>query len=324
MCTRQRPSVARCPDGGGTSPFLRKRKNLFTIFRTKTTFHACAARRGRSASQPTHSAHSGMTYREGVIGIISGMGPYAGLDLVKKIFDQTEATKDQEHLPVALLSYPDRIIDRSTFLFGNTDINPGLALADIARLLDDAGAVVAGMPCNTAHAPAIFDAIESELRATGHRVRMVHMIRETARYIRQEIPGVERIGVLSTLAVYRLKLYHEALEEVGLETVVPEESVQEEIVNRTIFDPEFGIKAQANPVTAQARQNLLDAIEHLANRGADAVILGCTELPLAVTEPVVNGTPVIDPTLVLARALIRETYPEKLRQTPAVASSSAA
>ncbi|HEX7071371.1 MAG TPA: amino acid racemase [Rhodothermales bacterium] len=254
-----------------------------------------------------------MAHRDKVIGIISGMGPYAGLDLVRKIFDHTEAVKDQDHLPVALLSYPDRIIDRSTFLFGKTEVNPAYALADIARLLEQAGAVVAGMPCNTAHAPAIFDTIEKELKASGHRIRMVHMIRETARYIRNEVPGVRRIGLLSTLAVYRLKLYHNALQEVGLETVVPDEDVQEEVVNRTIFDPVFGIKAQANPVTDRARQNLLDAIGHLADRGADAVILGCTELPLAVTESEVNGVPVLDPTDVLAKALIRETYPERLR-----------
>ncbi len=255
-----------------------------------------------------------MRYKENVIGVISGMGPYAGLDLVKKIFDNTQAGKDQEHLPVALLSYPDRIIDRSTFLFGKTELNPALALADIARLLEQAGAVVACMPCNTAHAPVIFDTIESELASTGHRIRMVHMIRETAQHIRREVPGVRRIGLLSTLAVYRLKLYHHALKDVGLDTVVPDDDVQENVVNRTIFDPEFGIKAKANPVTSQARQNLLDAIDHLRERGADAVILGCTELPLAVTEPEIDGIPIIDPTDVLARALIRETYPEALRQ----------
>ena len=255
-----------------------------------------------------------MAYKEKVIGVISGMGPYAGLDLVRKIFDHTEATKDQEHLPVALISYPDRIIDRSTFLFGKTDVNPGIALGAIARQLDDAGAVVAGMPCNTAHAPAIFDTIESEIASTGHRIRMVHMIRETARHIRDEVPGVKRIGLLSTLAVYRLKLYHTALREVGLEAVEPDDDVQEEVVNRTIFDPVFGIKAQANPVSERARQNLIDAIGHLAERGAEAVILGCTELPLAVTEQTIDGIPVVDPTEVLARALIRETYPEHLRE----------
>jgi len=42
-------------------------------------------------------------------------------------------------------------------------------------------------------------------------------------------------------------------------------------------------------------------------------VLGCTELPLAVPEPEVDGIPIIDPSLALARALIRETYPEQLK-----------
>lgn len=254
-----------------------------------------------------------MQDQDNVIGVISGMGPYAGLDLTRKIFDQTKAGKDQEHLSVALLSYPKRICDRSTFLFGKGDENPAYALAEIARQLEAAGAVVAGMPCNTAHAAPIFDTLTDELRASGHRIRLLHMIEETARFLREEVGDLRRVGLLSTLAVYRFRLYADALEAHGMQTVAPDEKVQEEVVNRTIFDPIFGLKAESNPVTPKARQNLLDAIEHLRERGAEAVILGCTELPLAVTEPRVGDVPVVDPTTVLARALIRETYPDKLR-----------
>ena len=62
--------------------------------------------------------------KEPIIGVIGGMGPYAGLDLVRKIFDQTQAALDQEYLPVALLSYAHRIEDRSAFLFGEAPENP--------------------------------------------------------------------------------------------------------------------------------------------------------------------------------------------------------
>ena len=62
------------------------------------------------------------------------------------------------------------------------------------------------------------------------------------------------------------------------------EIAERECDRELIFDPVFGIKAQANPVTPQARQNLLNAIGHLRDKGAEAVILGCTELPLAITS----------------------------------------
>ena len=75
-------------------------------------------------------------HNEPIIGVLGGMGPYAGLDLVRKIFDRTRAGVDQEHLPVALLSYAHRIQDRSAFLFDETTENPALAIAEVARQLD--------------------------------------------------------------------------------------------------------------------------------------------------------------------------------------------
>jgi aspartate racemase len=249
----------------------------------------------------------------GAIGIIGGMGPAAGADFADKIVHQTQARSDHEHLPTALLSFPARIVDRSTFLFGETDENPAYALADIARQLESVGAVAAGMPCNTAHAPAIFDTLVAELQRTGHSIEIVHMIDETVRFMQAHTPHVQCVGTLSTLAVYDLKLHRAPLEAAGFDVVVPDDDVKREIVNRTIFDTTFGLKAQTNPVTPQARQNLIDAIQHLRDKGADAVILGCTELPLA---PLVDGMDdllLIDPADILARSLIRATYPQSLR-----------
>ena len=249
---------------------------------------------------------------EPILGVLGGMGPYAGLDLVRKIFDETRAGADQEHLPVALLSYSHRILDRSAFLFGEIDENPAHAIAEVARRLDGLGATVAGLPCNSAHAPAIFETVCAQVRASGHRIRLLHMIDEAARYAREAVHGIRRIGALSTLALYRLGLYPQAIEAAGFEAVIPDEGVQADLVNAAIYDPVYGIKAQSNPATETARQHLLDAIAHLRDKGAEAVILGCTELPLVIHETTLDGTLLIDPTRALARALIRETYPERL------------
>ncbi len=249
---------------------------------------------------------------EPIIGVVGGMGPYAGLDLARKIFDETQAGTDQEHLPVALLSYSHRILDRSAYLFGEISENPADAIVGVARRLDGLGATVAGLPCNSAHAPAIFDVVKAQLRASGHRIRLLHMIEEAARYARETMHGIQRIGALSTLALYRLGLYPKAIEAAGFEAIVPDEAVQRDLVNRAIFDPVYGIKARSNPVTETARQHLFDAINHLRDKGAEAIILGCTELPLAIHETTLDGTLLIDPTRALARALIRETYPERL------------
>jgi aspartate racemase len=89
--------------------------------------------------------------------------------------------------------------------------------------------------------------------------------------------------------------------------------MQEEIVHTSIYHPEVGIKAQSSPITGPARQWVEETIQALKREGAEVIILGCTEFPLAITEPVLFGIPIIDPTTILARALIREVAPGKLK-----------
>jgi len=247
------------------------------------------------------------------IGVVGGLGPYAGLDLVKKIFDETAAAADQEHLPVALVSFPGHIPDRSTWIADPTAPNPVPPLAEVLRRLDAAGCSVAGMPCNTAHAPALFDALVETMAREGRAIRLLNMIDASAASVRYRAPEAIRVGVLATTSTLRTRLYDRSLAAIGLEMVAPEPDFQAEIVNPVIFDGEWGIKAQSNPPTERAREHLLDGIRHLRQRGAEAVILGCTELPLAVPEAAFEGVPLIDSTRSLARALIRETFPEKLR-----------
>lgn len=250
--------------------------------------------------------------QEQIIGILSGMGPYAGLDLAQKIHRHTDARTDQEHLSVALVSYPGWIPDRSTYLFDPSKPTPVPALTKIAQRLDAAGATLVGMPCNTAHCPPIFDALSERLREAGSGVHLIHMIEETARHLRDAFPGVERVGVLSSLAVHQLTLYKDVLQEAGFSVARPDDQTQREVVNEVIFDEDYGIKAQSAPVSERARADLLRAVEDLKSDGAEAVILGCTEFPLAIPERRARGLPMVDPTRVLARALIRAADPDRL------------
>ena len=243
-------------------------------------------------------------------GIVGGVGPHAGLDLTRKLFDHTRAEADQEHLPVMLYSFPDRIGERPAFLLGKTADNPGEAIGDIMAELARAGATVIGMPCNTAHSPRILDAALEKLNATGRPVRFVHMIDAVVRHVRQRCGEGARVGILSTLATLETRLYQDSLERAGLRALHPAPDgcarVQEAISNR-----EYGIKAR-NPVTERARADLLDEARRLAGN-ADAIILGCTEIPLALPEKELGGVPLIDATDILALELVRAFAPEKLR-----------
>jgi len=249
----------------------------------------------------------------GVIGVIGGVGPYAGLDLVRKIFDNTLAARDQEHLPVMLASLPDRIADRTDFLLGNSEVNPAFAVIDIIRTLEKAGVTVIGIPCNTMHAPKIFEPIKKECERLGGRVALINMIEETAQRVQQAYPQVKKIGVLSTTGTGRSQVYPSVFEPLGFEVVSPDTQTQETCVHAAIYDKEYGIKARANPVTLKARESIERAIYLLRTQGAEAVILGCTELSPAMPEPEFYNLPIIDPTFILVRALVRAVASEKLR-----------
>ena len=173
-----------------------------------------------------------------VIGVIGGMGPQAGLDLAAKVIAQTRAVTDQDHLPMALLSYSHLIGDRSSYVFGEPIPNPGIAIASVARELSSLGVQVAGIPCNSAHAPQIFEEMTRSLKG----IRILHLIQETIRHIQETLPDITRIGCLSTLSVHRQGLYRSALEDAGYTPVMPTNEVAEQVVHRAIFDPGFGIK----------------------------------------------------------------------------------
>jgi aspartate racemase len=240
-----------------------------------------------------------------VIGIVGGMGPQAGEALLGKIIRYTHASTDQEHLPVALLSFPGQIVDRTAFLWGETTENPALSISRIILKLEDAGAKIIGIPCNTSHSPVIFNMILEELDRAGSRVRVLHMPLETCNSMKAM--SVRRIGVMTTNGTYRTGLYRDLLRSLGYEVVLPGPGFQTEVIHRIIYDPYTGIKANTDRVTREARSLLGKAIAFFKEQKANALILGCTELSLAIQEEVIGDMLIIDSLDALAKALIRES-----------------
>ena len=245
------------------------------------------------------------------IGVLGGLGPYAGLDLVRAVFDETDARRDQDHLPVTLVSYPNRIPDRATWIADETAPSPLPAMMAVLRRLDDAGCAVAGIPCNTAHAPALYDRLADGLAADGRALDLLHIVDAIVDRVRELAPGAATVGVLATTSSIENHLHQIGLEAAGIGAVVPDEAHQARVQD-AIYGPE-GLKAFSAPPRPEARQALLDATDYLVAHGAEAVILGCTELPLAVPEADRDGVPFVNSTRALARALIRATHPDRLR-----------
>lgn len=246
------------------------------------------------------------------IGIVGGVGPYAGLDLAKKILIETNANKDQEYLPTLSISTPHQIEDRTSFLLGESSINPAEGVLENLLDLAKIGATVAGIPCNTLHAPKIWDTLTARFQDSNSDLKLLDMIEETMSFIQSFCPEVNTVGVISTFGTWKTAFYPDVLSKFGFKVQTLNKEQQIHLHDHALFHPEYGIKAQAFPVRNEARNVLMNSIELLKKKGAQAVILGCTEIPLGIPERKLGNIFCIDPGLILARALIREVDENKL------------
>jgi aspartate racemase len=235
------------------------------------------------------------------IGIVGGVGTFAGIDLYRKIYKYTDARTDQEHLPVVLVSVPAEVADRTMFLQGEVEENPGIAIARIIKTLASAGAEVVGIPCNTAHSPSILNEI---LKRIPENIRLLHMVEEVGRYMSIHYPEIKRAGIMGTTGTIRSKVYTDVLSTFNIEAIYPDEHMQKKLVHPAIYDKSYGIKAFSDPVTDRSRNDLLKVASSLVSRGSEAIVLGCTEIPLAIPETTLGHSIVIDSVSILAQALI--------------------
>ncbi len=247
-----------------------------------------------------------------MIGIVGGMGPIAGIDLSRKIVNQTIASKDQEHITQILYSAPKGIGDRTEYILGMIEENPAFEIVRIILNLEKMGATAIGIPCNSAHNPEIFDVIRDQLNEKKAGVQLFHMVEEVGKFIKDCYPKLEKIGVLGTSGTYKTRQYH-LIEKFGMEVINVSELMVKE-VHESVYHPVYGIKTNTECISNKSKETIKKASDELIDRGAEAIILGCTELPLAMNEKYYKSLPLIDTTLILARALIKAVDPSKLKQ----------
>jgi len=136
----------------------------------------------------------------GVIGIVGGVGPLAGLDLQAKIIRQTIAGRDQEHLPVLSLSWPGPIADRTEYLLGRVAANPAHALLAQLRLLAAAGATVASLGAVTSGTTYSFPVTPVITGDGAVSFRLTSTSSDGARYVSKEDGGPQQPRLVVTCA----------------------------------------------------------------------------------------------------------------------------
>lgn len=246
------------------------------------------------------------------IGVVGGLGPLAGVDLHAKIIKNTNATCDQEHIPVFHISCSNLIGDRTAYFLDNSLPNPADNIFTVISKLYTLDCYVIGIPCNSSHIPSIRNKLETMLaQKYGENIIVIHLIVETAKYLLAK--KIKKTGLLATLGTYHAHIYQNVLKEYGIEVLLPETITQMLRIHNSIYDEGYGIKTHFSPVTEKARGILLEEAVEFKKRGAENIIMGCSEIPLALS-PEESEIPLVDTTDLLAKALIRHSNPHKIKK----------
>lgn len=232
---------------------------------------------------------------EAVLGVLGGMGPLASAEFMRRLTQLTPADRDQDHIPAVLWSDP-RVPDRTAArLAGGEDPLPALLRG--LRGLEAAGCGAVAIPCNTAH--GWFDAMQA-----ATRLPILHIVDAAAADLAHQGILEGPIGVMGTAGTLAMRLYQDRLERRGYTCLTPTEAEMADLVTPAIAE------VKANHV-AEAHAPLALAAHHLASRGARAVVLGCTEIPLGIAAGPALPFPVCDS--LDALALVAIDWAKKLR-----------
>lgn len=237
--------------------------------------------------------------RDLTVGVLGGLGPEATVDFMAKVIALTGAASDQDHLHLIVDCNP-KVPNRNLAIAGSGP-SPGPELASMARRLEQAGAQLLVMPCNTAHA------FVREIRA-GTTVPFVSIIEETVAELRRRRPEARRIGLLTAGGCRAARLYESALVADDLHPVSLDDAQQQRFMELL-----YAIKAGRRRAAVASGMRTL-AVE-LVEAGAEVVVAGCTEVPLVLHDGDLP-CPLIDSTAVLAAATV--AYAKRRRPLPAV------
>jgi len=235
---------------------------------------------------------------EKIIGILGGMGPEATIDLFAKIVKRTGVKKDQDHLRILIDNNP-KVPDR-TLAIQEKGPSPLPKLIRSAKILESAGADFIVIPCVTAH--YYYKPLKKKVK-----IPILNLVEMTVQYIRSRLKGISKVGLLATTGTIQAGLFQTSFSHTDLQLIIPTPEVQKRWVMEAIYGRR-GIKA-IGP-SENSKRLILNASVKLIHQGAQAIIAGCTEVPLVLKEKDLS-VPVIDPISILAGAAIEKAQGRK-------------
>ena len=238
---------------------------------------------------------------ERILGVLGGMGPLASAHFMARLTLLTPAARDQDQIPAVLWSDP-RVPPRLREA-GAEDPWPWLRRGLAGLKAAGCGAVA--IPCNTAH--GWYE------QMAGEGLPILHIVDAASAALRRVLQA-GTVGLMGTATTLAMRLYQDRLEAQGWHCIEP--SAEEMAASVT---PAIAM-VKANRV-AEAYAPLAGVVRSLAARGAGAVVLGCTEIPLGIQAGPWRdlGIPLVDTIDALALAAVRWAKPGLLERIAAAA-----
>ena len=228
--------------------------------------------------------------KEKTIGILGGMGPEATLDCFARIIKNTPAQTDQEHLRVVIDSNP-KVPDRTAAITGKGESPVPLLVAGCLAL-QRAGADFIIIPCVSAH--FFLDEIRPQIEPP-----ILSIFDTVSETLAGEHPQIKTVGLIGTTGTISGGLFQKSLAADDIETIFPDEKHQSKVM-AAVYDIK---KSQPPRSKAEITSDLVATAESLISKGAQAIIAGCTEIPLALFQDHLP-VPYFDALTILARAAI--------------------
>lgn len=221
------------------------------------------------------------------IGVLGGMGPQATVDFLNIVIELTPAERDQDHLRLLIDSNP-HVPDRQAAMRGD-DSAVRAVLRDMALGLEGQGADFLVMPCNTAHA-FIDDAVAAV------QIPFISIIDVTVQAIVNAKADARRVGLLATDACIESGSYQRAARTLSLEIVMPGPADQAECMALIAA-------VKAGDTGPDVRGGMAALASALVDEGVDALIAGCTEIPLILDDDDVPVALISSTDVLAARAV---------------------
>lgn len=196
------------------------------------------------------------------LGVIGGMGPEATSYYYENVIAHTEASCDQEHIDMVILSHAT-MPDRTEAIISGDNKHLVNMLCNDARTLETLGVSNIAITCNTSH--YFYEHIQKAVK-----IPVINMIQESVTYAIRDFDHVKRVGIMATDGTINSKIYHKACRKAGVIPVKPSEERQKDVMSLIYDDIKAGKPGD--------RRKFDRVVSEFMRKGCDVIILACTEL----------------------------------------------